>query len=515
MFTCMSIRILALILLSVAPLRVEGDNPTHSTVPNGFQERCHAKGVIQCFGFDTPEEVRPHVLPAADGRIHAIVDPTVKASGAASLRFDVMPRLGANTSGLFSLRFPQEFGSGQEFYVQWRQRFDQEMVTHTFHGGEGWKQAILADGGLPLSSSRSCTPNELVLQNTYHRGFPQMYHSCGLKDSQYQALSPLAPPADFLLQDAVNCRYSNPKGRSCFRYGPNQWMTFQIHVKVGKWYINQSGNYHRDSTVELWVAEENKPSVLVISMPDYDLVHDGPSEKYGRIWFLPYNTNKDEAEDHPVAHTWYDDLIVSRNRIPDPGVAIPNPPDALSAAYTSHGVDLVWRDNSNDASQFLIERCAGAIYECEASQAFSQISVATPHATSFEDKSAAKTKRYTYRVRAKDAAGFSAYSNPATNVPLPPSDLTAESGHGAVRLRWSDNSSDETVFIIERCEGSHCNNFAEVARMPQNQTQFSESRLTRGATYCYRLKSANPAGSWLAWDKAAIAYSNAVPVTVQ
>ena len=512
----MFIRLLALILVTSIPSFSSGpNNAVQSAPPNDFQARCHAKGVIQCFDFDSPDEVLRHVLPAADGRLHALIDSSVKASGAASLRFDVMPRLGANTSGSFSVRFPQEFGSGEEFYVQWRQRFDQEMATHTFQGGEGWKQAIIADGGRPLSSARSCTPDELVLQNTYHRGFPQMYHSCGFKDSQYQGLSPLVPPADFLLQDAVNCRYSNPRGPGCFRYQPNQWMTFQIHVKVGKWYVNQSGNYHRDSTVELWVAEENKPSVLVISMPDYDLVHDDASEKYGRIWFLPYNTNKNTSEDHPVAHTWYDDLIVSRNRIPDPGVATPNPPDSLSASYTQHGVDLVWRNNSNGASHVLIERCAGAIYECEASQAFSQIGTAAPHGSSFEDKSAARTKTYTYRVRAKNSAGLSAYSNPATNVPLPPSDLTAETSGGAVHLRWSDNSPDETAFVIERCEGSNCNNFTEVARVAQNQTQFSQSGLARGATYLFRVRSANPAGSWLTWDKAGVAYSNPISITLR
>jgi len=99
-------------------------------------------------------------------------------------------------------------------------------------------------------------------------------------------------------------------------------MTFQLHVKVGTWYKND-GKYHHDSTVQLWVAEEGKPSKLIIDMsPErrtgYDLVNLEPAAKYGKVWLLPYNTNKDPRQEHPAAYTWYDELIISRNRIADP-----------------------------------------------------------------------------------------------------------------------------------------------------------------------------------------------------
>jgi len=73
----------------------------------------------------------------------------------------------------------------------------------------------------------------------------------------------------------------------------------------------------------LWVADESKPSKLVIDMsPErgtgYDLFNDEPAAKYGKVWLLPYDTNKDETQDHPTAYTWYDELIISRTRIPDP-----------------------------------------------------------------------------------------------------------------------------------------------------------------------------------------------------
>lgn len=500
------------LMIGLSPGAVPKDS--NGSMGNDFQSRCHAPGVVRCIGFDTADQVLPFLRPAADGQIHALIDANVKASGTGSLRFDIMPHLGANSSGLFGLDFSPGFGPGEEFYIQWRQRFDHEMVTRAFLHGEGWKQAIIGGDGKPLKSAGSCTPNEVVVQNSYERGFPQIYHSCGLKDSQYEPLTPAVPTSDFLLQDGVGCRYSDQRSARCFRYLPDQWMTFQVHIKVGKWYVNQSGNYHRDSAVELWVAEENKPSVLTISLTDYDLTNENADPKYGNIWLLPYNTNKDPAEDHPVAHTWYDELIISRTRIPDPGVKTPNAADSLTAVRTDSGIQLQWRSNDKDVNSFHIERCAGALYECEASQAFQQIAAAS-QVTHFEDRTAAANKRYTYRLRAVNKAGTSAYTNPASNVPLPPSDLVATDTGSGVNLSWKDNSNGTAEFIVESCAGEGCSNFSQFARVARGQLQYRAAGLTPGAIYRFRVRSVNPAGSWLTWNKFDTAYSNTALVRLR
>jgi hypothetical protein len=94
-------------------------------------------------------------------------------------------------------------------------------------------------------------------------------------------------------------------------------MTFQIHVKIGTWYKGDR-RYRSDSTVELWVAAEGKASRSVFRRTGYDLANDNPSARYGKVWLLPYNTGKSSAQSHPVAYTWYDDLIISRLRIAEP-----------------------------------------------------------------------------------------------------------------------------------------------------------------------------------------------------
>jgi hypothetical protein len=292
-----------------------------------FKSRCEAPGVVRCFGFDSNRDVAPHLEAAWDGMYRASVDPEVKASGSGSLRFIIPPHSPANTSGNFSFEFAEnlsaQFGAGEEFYVQWRQRFSPEMLATAYEGGNGWKQVIIGEGSRPGHVAYSCTEIELVVEDTYQVGAPRMYHSCGGKDGHYESLEVFSPQVGTsLIQNAVGCPHNRVTSPPCLKYKPNEWMTFQVHVKVGTWYRNDK-NYRHDSTVQLWVAEEGKHSKLAIDLnpskgTGYDLVNTVPAARYGKIWLLPYNTAKDPGQEHPTAYTWYDELIVSKSRIPDP-----------------------------------------------------------------------------------------------------------------------------------------------------------------------------------------------------
>ncbi len=230
------------------------------------------------------------------------LDCEVAVSGC-SLRFTIPSHSGSGASGSWFLNFSDDFsmrfGEGEEFYVQWRQRFSRPFLETRFLGG-GWKQAIIGEGDRPDYAPDgkviwSCTQLELTVQNTYLRGYPQMYHSCGAKDEHYE------PLPDYRAAD----------------YEPDQWMTFQVRVKIGTWYKNDR-NYHGDSIVELWVAREGQPSRRVVVAEDYDIANTKSGAKYGKLWLLPYHTGKDPSQDHPVGYTWYDEVIISRAPIPDP-----------------------------------------------------------------------------------------------------------------------------------------------------------------------------------------------------
>lgn len=101
---------------------------------------------------------------------------------------------------------------------------------------------------------------------------------------------------------------------------------------------------------------------------------------------------------------------------------------------------------------------------------------------------------------------------PGCGGPPPPPPPAAPSGLGAtaisssqINLSWTDNSNNETGFKIERCQGSSCTNFAQIATVGPNGTTFNNNTgLARGTRYRYRVRASNAVGN--------SAYSNIVTV---
>ncbi|HET7872032.1 MAG TPA: fibronectin type III domain-containing protein, partial [Terriglobales bacterium] len=174
-----------------------------------------------------------------------------------------------------------------------------------------------------------------------------------------------------------------------------------------------------NSIVEMWIAHDGQPARLVTNMADAALVNNlsgGASGKYGKISLSAYNTNMSGSLVNTAV--WFDDLVVSTRRVPDPNVATPNAPDSLALSnFTSSSVTVNWRVNSQngtaqDDTGFLVERCTGTATSCfpNPQSGFAQIGTTATGASSFVDSTAVRGTTYTYRLRARNAAGNSGYA---------------------------------------------------------------------------------------------------------
>lgn len=88
-----------------------------------------------------------------------------------------------------------------------------------------------------------------------------------------------------------------------------------------------------------------------------------------------------------------------------------NPPAAPSnltaTAVSASQINLAWVDNSSDEANFVVERKTGT-------QSFAPIVTLPANTTTYQNTGLIKNTSYTYRVKATNANGSSAYSNEAT-----------------------------------------------------------------------------------------------------
>src|SRR5262249_48495193 len=160
------------------------------------------------------------------------------------------------------------------------------------------------------------------------------------------------------------------------------------------------------------------------------------------------------------------------------------PSNLTSSVVSSSQINLNWSDNSTNEDGFLLERCTGAVASCLDAN-FALIAQPIANATSFNDTGLQAHTQYTYRVRAQNSAGMSTYSNsveattlgvpPAPPVTLPPSfELSSQ-----INLSWSDNSTNEDGFRLERCTGAAATcldtNFVQIAQTLANVASFNDT----------------------------------------
>jgi uncharacterized protein YjdB len=173
-------------------------------------------------------------------------------------------------------------------------------------------------------------------------------------------------------------------------------------------------------------------------------------------------------------------------------VDMPNAPNGLvlgfhSTAPFTYAIDIKWNDTSNNETSFQVERAVGGTdnFVLNATVPGSN----NAQGFSSDANNITENTLYTYRVRACNAVGCSAYSN-AVPIPGPlrePTNLVAVRDGAGVRLTWQDNTTNEGMYAIFILDGSESPDMAPIDELfvTPNTTEFSAPGRAPGTTIYY------------------------------
>jgi hypothetical protein len=321
-----------------------GVSSVSSSALASFATRIGSPGVIRHFAFDSPSHfgVGPDGFgygynygwyPGADNNDRPVVDNTVHPpTSGGSLRVTMDA---ARSGGLWTCNFSDDlqtrFNLGDEFFCQWRQRFNAAMLGPNVAQYGPWKQCLVSAGDINYTVggvAGSCKeievcvesyPMSLTLPSGTPVQFPIAYHRCPSEGGTINLTE--SHPTEFLLlqnmRPAPYCSYNNmvgaegiaPPGSNCFVYVADEWMTFQVGITIGP---TRVGNQVPNSRIRVWGQREGQASVPLVDVT-LSLTFYPDSPGYGKFWI----TTRNPQARNTMMQTWYSELIISTQRIAD------------------------------------------------------------------------------------------------------------------------------------------------------------------------------------------------------
>ncbi len=178
----------------------------------------------------------------------------------------------------------------------------------------------------------------------------------------------------------------------------------------------------------------------------------------------------------------------------DTAVVLPDTPTGLAASImSSHEIQLSWVSAGANTSGFKIERATE-------SGAFTLLANVNSSDRVYSDQAVLPTTMYRYRIFGVNVNVFSSASNVATvttpadaTLPAAPSNLVgAVLDDQNIRLNWTDNSDNESGFVVYRSVGSGA--FSEVGRVSTDVKTYTNGSISGNTTYHYKVHSYNGGG---------------------
>ncbi|MCP4659696.1 MAG: matrixin family metalloprotease [bacterium] len=273
------------------------------------------------------------------------------------------------------------------------------------------------------------------------------------------------------------------------------WFSCELRNHVGEPFhpIVEADLVTQDGLEEFFAAS-SAPSLAALELFAHELGHtlglDHSSEPEALMFPFIHDDGRGaalDADDLAGVFYLYGTLFDPLPDLDPPAAPTELEMTSLSATWVRVG----WRDNSDDESNFRIERLDAAETRW--------VTTIAADRTSYFDSGLQPESVYTYRLQAQNAAGASAYTpvitvaTPEDRRPAAPSNLwAAPLAADRIRLTWQDNADDESAFRIEIATTAGFINIP--VTIPPDTRVVEVAGLSPSTIYTFRVRSENAFG---------------------